>query len=50
VGTWREEGWAACVKVIMERPRRRNLQRLPDEVIDMFHGLPTSEEERREAA
>jgi Transposase DDE domain len=50
VAAWREEGWEACVQVIMERPRRRNLQRLPDEVIDMYHGLPTSEEERGEAA
>jgi hypothetical protein len=48
---WREEGWEACVKGIMERPRRRKLQRLPDEVLDMSHGLPTSDqEELREAA
>ena len=48
---WREEGWEACMKVIMERPRHRKLQHLPDEVIDMYHGLPTSDqEERREAA
>jgi hypothetical protein len=51
VAAWREEGWEACVKVIMERPRRRKLQRLPDAVIDMYHGLPTSDqEELREAA
>jgi hypothetical protein len=51
VAAWREEGWKACVKVIMERPRRRKLQRLPDEVIDMSHGLLTSDqEELREAA
>ena len=51
VAAWREEGWEACVKVIMERPRRRKLQRLPDEVIDMYHGLPTrDQEELREAA
>jgi Transposase DDE domain len=51
VAAWREEGWEACMKVLMERPRRRTLQRLPDEVIDMYHGLPTSDqEERREAA
>jgi hypothetical protein len=48
---WREEGWKACVKVIMARPRRRKLQRLPDAVIDLYHGLLTSDqEERREAA
>ena len=45
VDVWREEGWEACLKVIMERPRRRKLQRLPDEVIDMYHGLPTSDQE-----
>ena len=51
VEAWREEGWEACVKVIMERPRRRKLQRLPDEVIDMYHGLLISgQEELREAA
>jgi hypothetical protein len=51
VDAWREEGWEACMKIIMERPRRRQLQRLPDEVIDMYHGLPISDqEELREAA
>jgi Transposase DDE domain len=51
VAAWREEGWEACVKVIMERPRRRTRQRLPDAVIDMYHGLPTSDhEELREVA
>jgi len=29
---WREERWEACLQGIMERPRRRTLQRLPDEV------------------
>ena len=51
VAAWRDEGWEACVKVIMERPRRRKLPRLPDAVIDMDHGLPTTDhEERREVA
>jgi hypothetical protein len=51
VAAWRAEGWEACMKIIMERPRRRKLQRLPDAVIDMYHGLPTSDqEELREAA
>ena len=45
VEAWREEGWEACMKVIMERPRRRKLQRLPDAVIDMYHGLPISDQE-----
>lgn len=47
----REEGWEACVKVIMERPRRRKRQRLPHDVIDMDHGRPTSHQDaRRDAA
>ncbi len=51
VEAWHEAGWAACVKVIMERPRRRQLQCLPDEVIDVYHDLPTSaQEELGEAA
>jgi len=51
VEAWRTDGWAACLKVIMERPRRRRLQRLPDDVIDVYHGLPSSDpEEHQEAA
>jgi Transposase DDE domain len=50
VEAWREERWEACLKVIMERPRRRTLQRLPDEVIDMYHGLPTSDQEKHRKA
>jgi hypothetical protein len=45
VEAWRAEGWEACVKVLMERSRRRKLQRLPDEVLDMYHGLSTSDQE-----
>jgi Transposase DDE domain len=51
VEAWRKEGWGACLKVLMERPRRRTLQRLPDEVIDVYHGLIISaHEELRDAA
>jgi len=51
VEAWREERWAACLEVLMERPRRRTLQRLPDEVIDVYHGLIRSDhEELRDAA
>ena len=45
VEAWREEGWAACVQVIMERPRRRKLPCLPDDVIDVYHDLPPSDQE-----
>jgi Transposase DDE domain len=50
VEAWREEGWEAWVRGILERPRRRNLQCLPDEVIDVSHGLPTSAQEELRAA
>jgi hypothetical protein len=51
VEAWREENWEAGVQVLMERSRRRKLQRLPDAVIDMYHGRPISDqEELREAA
>jgi DDE family transposase len=48
---WRAAGWEACLEVLMERSRRRKLQRLPDEVIDVYHGLIMSDqEELRDAA
>jgi hypothetical protein len=33
VHRWRQDRWAACLEVIMERPRRRRLQTLPAAVI-----------------
>jgi hypothetical protein len=36
---WKEEAWEACLKVLAERPRRRKLQQLPPEAIDvLYHG------------
>src|ERR671923_1055184 len=36
---WQEEAWEACLKVLAERPRRRKLQQLPSEAIDvLYHG------------
>ena len=36
---WKEEAWEACLKVLAERPRRRKLQQLPSEAIDvLYHG------------
>ena len=26
---WKDEGWAACLNVLAERPRQRQLQQLP---------------------
>ncbi len=34
---WKEDAWAACLKVLVERPRRRTLQRLPPEALDVFN-------------
>jgi hypothetical protein len=33
---WKEDAWAACLKVLMERPRRRKLQQLPLAAIDIL--------------
>jgi hypothetical protein len=44
LGVWRENGWDACLEVVMERPRRRTLQCLPIEVIDVYHGRLTSDQ------
>jgi len=34
---WKEEAWEACLKVLAERPRRRKLQQLPSEAIDVLY-------------
>jgi Transposase DDE domain len=34
---WQEDAWAACLKVLVERPRRRTLQRLPPEALDVLY-------------
>jgi DDE family transposase len=34
---WKEEAWEACLKVLAERPRRRKLQQLPSEAIDILY-------------
>lgn len=34
--SWQQGHWPACLQVLAERPRRRQLQRLPQEVIDVF--------------
>jgi hypothetical protein len=35
--------WEACCDVLQERPRRRRLQRLPERVIGMLHGLESQQ-------
>ena len=42
---WREDAWVACLKVLAERPRRRKLQQLPPEAIDLLYGCDASQQE-----
>jgi hypothetical protein len=42
---WQEDAWAACLKVLGERPRRRTLQRLPPEALDVFYRCEASKQE-----
>ena len=42
---WKEDAWAACLKVLVERPRRRTLQRLPPEALDVLHRCQASKQE-----
>src|SRR5882672_783248 len=34
---WKEEAWETCLKVLAERPRRRKLQQLPPEALDVLY-------------
>jgi hypothetical protein len=34
---WKDEVWAACLKVLAERPRQRQLQQLPPEAVAMLY-------------
>ena len=42
---WKEDAWVACLKVLMERPRRRTLQQLPPEAIDVLYRCEASKHE-----
>jgi hypothetical protein len=42
---WKEDAWAACLKVLVERPRRRTLQRLPPEAIGVLYRCEASKQE-----
>jgi len=33
---WKEDAWAACLKVLAQRPRRRTFQQLPAAVLDIL--------------
>jgi hypothetical protein len=39
--SWRAEAVSACFHVLMERPRKRKLQRLPRRVVELRHTLHT---------
>src|SRR5215217_1991919 len=42
---WKEDAWAACLKVLMERPRRRKLQQLPPAALDILYRCDASQQE-----
>jgi len=42
---WKEEAWEACLKVLAERPRRRTLQQLPPEAIDLLYRCDESQQD-----
>jgi hypothetical protein len=42
---WKEDAWAACLKVLVERPRRRTLQRLPPAALDILYRCEASQQE-----
>jgi hypothetical protein len=42
---WKEDAWAACMKVLMERPRRRQLQRWPPAALDGLYRCDASQPE-----
>lgn len=41
-GSWRPGAWFQCLQVLMERPRKRKLQRLPTKIIELKHSLNRS--------
>ena len=42
---WKQDAWAACLKVLAERPRRRKLQQLPPAAIDLLYRCNASKHE-----
>jgi hypothetical protein len=40
---WKEDAWAACLKVLMERPRRRTLQQLPPAALALLYRCDASQ-------
>jgi Transposase DDE domain len=42
---WKEDAWAACLKVLAERPRRRTLQQLPSAALDVLYHCDANQQE-----
>jgi hypothetical protein len=42
---WQEDAWTACLKGLVERPRRRTLQQLPPEAFDVLNRCEASKPE-----
>jgi Transposase DDE domain len=47
---WQDEAWAACLKVLAERPRRRKLQQVPPEAVAVLYPRDARQEEGRPIA
>jgi len=42
---WKADAWAACLKVLMERPRRRKLQQLPPAALAVLYRCDAGQQE-----
>jgi hypothetical protein len=47
---WKQEAWEACLKGLAERPRRRTLQQLPAEAIDVLYRYDERQQDARPVA
>jgi hypothetical protein len=47
---WQDEAWAACLKVLAERPRRRKLHQRPPEVVAVLSHSDQRQKEGRPIA
>jgi hypothetical protein len=42
---WKDEAWETCLKVLAERPRRRQLQQLPSEAVAVLYANDNGQEQ-----
>jgi hypothetical protein len=47
---WKDEAWETCLKVLAERPRRRQLQQLPPEAVAVLYANDNGQEQDRPIA